>query len=297
MKINKQIIENGREKRSYGYLNLKVFYLLVVVAAVSFTACNNNDVFGGDDKVLTLASQTNAVQTRSTLSNMWSGGEQVQVSINDAAAVIFTAASNGTLVPVSPIYWYSATQTISARAWHPASWAFPVDQSNGLQAADFIFAPTVSGITFRNANNTPLTFYRRTAKVTVNLIAGTGINNLADATVAFYGYTAGAPNTSDAGNGTITGFGSGWITPHNAGGNTYAALLIPRDMTGVRFVRITLNGLNFFYTPAPGDANLQQSYSYTYNITVHKDRLEVTVVGSGVDWNAGNNYTVEGKQV
>jgi hypothetical protein len=271
--------------------NLK--HLMIAVMVTFLAACSKDNVF--DSELLILASQTGASQTRVTINNIWSDGEQVQVSINDAGAVTFTADWSGTLTPVNPIYWYSATQTISARAWYPASWVFPADQSSGLQAADFIFAPTIPGITFRNVTGTPLTFYHRTAKVTVNLTAGTDINSVMGATIAFYGYTSGTPDTSDAGNGTITGSGDGWVTPQNTEGDTYAALLIPRDMTDIRFVRITLDGFDYFYTPAADDANLQQGNSYTYNITVHKTRLEVTVVDDGVTWNAGDEHTVEGE--
>lgn len=285
----------------YRCLRLKMFshfgFLSIAMITVMLTACGNDDAFDNGERLLVLASQTDAAQTRTTINNVWSGGERVQISINDADATTFTAAWYGMLTPVDAIYWRSATQTVSARGWHPASWVFPTNQSTGIQAADFIFAPTVSGITFRNANNTPLTFHHRTAKVTVNLTAGQGVGSIADATIAFYGYTVGTPDTSDAGNGVIVGSGSGWITPYNTNGDSYVALLIPRNMTDERFIRITLNSFDFFFTPASGQANLQQGNSYTYNITLHKDRLEVTVVGGGVTWDSGNSYTVEGGRV
>jgi len=266
-------------------------YLMIVVTAAFLSACGKDDAFDNGNRELILASQTEAIQTRATVDNTWDGGEHVQVSINNGAAVTFIAASNGTLTPVDPLYWYSSSQTLSVRAWYPALWVFPVDQSGGPQAADFLFAPTVSGITFHNVDSKLLTFYHRTAKVAVNLTAGTGVGGVAGATVAFYGYTSGVPDTSDTGNGTISGFGNGWITPQYTGSNSHAALLIPRDMAGVSFVKITLDGFDYLYTPSAGDADLQQGCFHTYNITVHKTRLEVTV-GNGITWDAGDDYTV-----
>jgi len=232
-----------------------------------------------------------APTTKATVDNVWSGGEQALVSIDNAAAVPFTAFQDGTLVPVSPLYWQNESQSISARAWHPGSWTFPVDQSAGLQAADFIFASTVTGITASNYTEKPLVFRHRTAKVTVVLTAGTDMSNLNGATVAFYGYTFGAPDTNVTGNGVITGSGNGWISPQKTNNDTYTALLIPRDMTGLQFVKITIDGNDYFYIPTANHADLQQGMAYGYHITVHKTRIEVEVA-SGIVWTEGNEYNI-----
>jgi hypothetical protein len=49
-------------------------------------------------------------------------------------------------------------------------------------------------------------------------------------------------------------------------------------MTGIQFVKITLGGIDYFYSPTTGQTALQQGIAYTYNITVHRTRLEVMVV-------------------
>jgi len=269
--------------------------LMIIASAALLVSCNEQEVFDSGS-ILILASRTDAPAMRAsgnntTVDNVWNGGEQVQVSIDDGTAVTFIAAPNGMLTPVSPIYLQSSSHSISARAWYPASWTFPTDQSAGLQPADFIFASTVTGITASNYAEKPLIFQHRTAKVTVNLTAGTDINSISNATVAFYGYTSGTPDTTDSGNGVITGSGNGWITPQNMGGDTYTALLIPRDMTGIRFVKITLDETDYFYTPAVGQAVLQQGMAYAYNITVHKTYLHVEVA-NGIEWSGGDEYDV-----
>ena len=283
-------------KQYLSFISLKSPAVLTVLLSAMLTvSCDNREALNNNDNnnVLTLASLKDSPMMRASAENFWNGDEKVQVSIDNGPAVTFTADPNGNLTPVTPILLQSSSQDISARAWYPASWTFPFDQSGGLQPADFIFASTVTGITISNYADYPLVFRHRTAKVTVNLAAGTDISSLTGATVAFYGYTSGVADTSDAGDGVITGSGNDWITPQNSGGNTYTALLIPRDMTGIPFVKVTLEGADYFYTPSAGEADLQQGLAYTYNITVHRTRLEVkVVVENGIDWNDGDEYDV-----
>ncbi|MDR2131289.1 MAG: fimbrillin family protein [Odoribacteraceae bacterium] len=264
----------------------------IIMIAVFLASCGRDDA---TDSKLILLSRTAAPTTRSTVDNTWNGGEQVYVSIDNGAANTFIAAAEGTLTPLDEIYWQSSGQTISARAWYPDpdTWSFSIDQSNGLQGADFVFAPTVSGIRYNNHLDNPLLFHHLTAKVTVHLTAGTDIDDVSRATLSLYGAVAGTVNTND---GLIAGTGEGWITPYRAAGtDTYTALLIPRDMTGVQFLKITLDGYDYYYTPSVGAADLEPGNSYAYDITVHKTRLTVTVAGTGVTWNdSGNGGTVTG---
>ena len=279
-------------KQYFSFISLKSpAVLMLILSAAWSVSCNKQEILDNDsDSVLTLASLMDTPAMRATVANVWSGGEQVLVSIDNGQAVTFTAAPNGALIPESPVYLQSSLQSISARAWYPASWTFPANQSGGLQSADFIFASTVTGITASNCADKPLVFRHRTAKVRVNLTAGTDISSLSGATVSFYGYTSGVADTSDTGDGVITGAGNDWITPQNSG-DTYTALLIPRDMTGIQFVKIKLGGIDYFYSPTAGQANLQQGITYTYNITVHRTRLEVVVV-DGLEWSNGDEYDV-----
>ena len=267
--------------------------LMMVLAStvVMLTFCKSEQTLDDVHILMTLVSNKDAPLTKATVDNVWSGGEQPWVSIDNGTAVAFTALQSGTLVPLIPLYWQDESQNITARAWHPDSWTFPIDQSAGLQPADFIFASTVTGITASNYSEKPLVFQHRTAKITVNLTAGTDINHLSNAAVTFYGYASGNPNTNDTGNGVIAGSGNGWIIPQNTNGNTYAALLIPRDMTGIPFIKITIGGNDFFYTPTAGQAALQQGMSYVYNITVYMTRIEVEVA-NGIVWTDGNEYNI-----
>lgn len=278
--------------------NLK-YIIIIVAATVLSVACGREGTPDWDGRLI-LASQMTAPATKSITDNTWDGGEQVFVSIDNGPARIFTVAQGGMLMPASDLWWQSSTQTISARAWYPdpASWSFPADQSGGFQAADFVFAPTVSGIRYNNYMGNPLRFLHLPVKVTVNLIPGTDINSVSDAAVSFFGYLSG---TVDTDNGTITGSDTneGWIAPfRTAGTDKYTALLIPRDMTGVKFVKVTLDGYDYYYTPASGEAVLGQGNNYTYNIKVSKTRLTVTVVDNGVTWGgSGDKDTITANPV
>ncbi|MDR1344245.1 MAG: fimbrillin family protein [Tannerellaceae bacterium] len=248
--------------------------------AVFFAACSQDGDPGGvENSLITFHAQIGDRQTRSTAgSNSWNGGEQVQVGIDNEAAVTFTAAANGTLTPVDPLYWQSASQSISARAWYPASWTMQADQqrAENFQKADFIFA-TVTRITAANCADNPFVFRHQTAKVTANLTAGTGISagDLTSATVSFYGYTSGS---ADTGNGSLSGSVNGWIIPLRSG-NTCTALLIPQDMTGVDFICVTISSNSYYYKPAANEANLEGGKSYTYDITVKNGDAAVTSGG------------------
>ena len=272
---------------------------MVAGTVMLFAACNNDDdnQLAGNTP-LTLFAQMDAPQTRATVNNTWTVGDAVQVVIDSNPAETFTVQADGVTLQNPTSYWQSASQTVTARAWYPASWAMQANQSSndGFQKADFLFAPEVSGISLANYN-TPaktLTFSHKTAKVTANLLpdpAGTvTVADISAATVRFFGYTSG---TADTDNGTLSPdlSSNGEITPFQSG-NTYTALLIPQDIAAPQwFIKVTINGNDYYYKPATGDANLAAGYSYTYDITVKKNELEVTA-NSSMTWTSdGNSYT------
>ena len=218
-----------------------------------------------------------STNTKATVDNTWNGGELVQVSIDGAAAVPFTAAADGTLTPVSPVYWQASNQSISVRGWYPDNWTMQADQSTGAgyQAADFIFAPEIV-IPYANRNTTPLTFFHKTAKVTVVLAS-----ELTGATVEFYGYTTG---TADTGTGILSGSDNGWIAPLVGVGNSCKALLIPQNMAGEKFIKITHGGKDYFYIPSILEADLLAGKSYVYRIAISSASDDLTVKSNIIDW-------------
>jgi hypothetical protein len=249
------------------------------------TASCNSDEPSDTPSRLTLSSRMDRPVSRATVNNTWDGGEQVQVSINAAAAVTFIAADDGTLTSDTGVYWQDHSSGISASAWYPAAWTMQVDQSATVhfRATDFLFAPTVSGITQTTISANPLVFYHRTAKITATLTTGPGIGNPGVATVAFYGHTSGTANVVT---GDLTGSDGGWIKPLANGDNSHTALLIPQDVSGMPFIKVTLGGTSYLYTPNGTDGLLEAGKAYLYQITVTHAGLTVTCQ-AGVNWDAG----------
>jgi hypothetical protein len=278
---------------------LKTFKSLMVLLAICLMAgCSEDDNRTDGNAPLTLFAQMETPATRATTDNKWDGGEQVAVRVNSEAATTFTVQMDGVLES-SSIYWNDFT-SISARAWYPAgTWVMQSNQSDiaNFKEADFLFAPEVSGITAGNYTAQPLRFYHKTAKVTATITNGAGITptDISAATVSFFGYTnyTGIDLTTS---GAITGASNGWITSYNIVNTySYTALLIPQDMiamAGTEFIRITLDGISYYYKLPAGGINLQAGYAYTYTITVHKTGLEVTVESPTTDWGAGPAFDV-----
>ena len=261
------------------------------VCCVLLASCGNdeetdNTLPNGQHPVVFTTAIDGLASTRATVDNIWDGGEQVQVSINGAAAAAFTAAANGTLTANVPVFWQTAGQSITVRAWYPSGWAMQADQSaqSAHQAADFIFVPETT-ITYAERNMANLVFSHKTAKVTATLIGGEGIDNPADAAVSFYGYTEGTANT---GNGTLSGSNNGWITSCATGNGAFTALLIPQNMTGVKFIRVSLEGFDYYYIPEDAEAVLQAGRSYTYYITL--SAIKLTVTGNIKPWDNSINH-------
>lgn len=69
----------------------------------------------------------------------------------------------------------------------------------------------------------------------------------------------------------------------------YEALVIPQDMSGKHFIRVTIYNANgagaYYYIPAPGEADLHGGYTYTYDVTVSRHgTLHVTAATPIAGW-------------
>ena len=127
----------------------------------------------------------------------------------------------------------------------------------------------------------------------VALKKGDGIeeSDLSNAIVTFTGYTAGTlgyggMTDSKGSNGDISPKAE---TPAGGGAATYTALVIPQQMQGKKFIKVTIGtgsaARDYYYTPTNStDANLEAGKQYNYTITVKKTGLVVTVTGNGTAW-------------
>ncbi|MDO4179836.1 MAG: fimbrillin family protein [Bacteroidales bacterium] len=288
-------------KQNHSLWNMAV----ALLACAGFVACSqdalddgqNNSLPDGKYPLLLSASVAEAVPTRTAGKNSWTGDgtEYIGVRIGtDGNIGKYVIGANDLAEPASidqTIYWQSTDPTY-VKAWYPYATQNPVDisnQSGGFADIDFLTATAEN-----QSYNQPvkLIFLHQMAKVSYTLVPGDGItaNDLESATVSIAGYTQ--ANFSE---GTLTeGTEEGWITPTSDG----EALLVPQDMTDKPFIKVSISGTDFIYTPGTGAANLQPGTRYAYTITVKADAIDVTVDVTGSDeWIAGGEATVGSKTV
>ena len=195
---------------------------------------------------------------------------------------IYTYSVNqeGKMTSESPYYWANR-EAITVSAWYPYAETMPVavvleDQSirKNYVASDFISAEG-QNVDF----NTPasLKFSHRTARITLNLQAGAGVDNVADAAISLLNLS------TDNGNPAA-------IRPYNPEGDTYDALLVPETIASDReFIRIELNG-NVHTARLSKETEMKAGFVYTYNVTVTDKGLKVEE-GSILNWTEGGSET------
>lgn len=248
------------------------------------------------------------------------------------------SAASGT----TPFYWQN-TNSISVTAWYygtgynatspgGASWAVQSDQNasngTGYQQSDFLYAPATS-IAFNSSTGgtaNSLAFHHQTAKVIINIKSAEAATDASAIESVVIGHdnnlslkgtysmptdnnTVGTwtPTTGTDDMGTII---AKKLTTAGtlAGGTTtalasYAALVIPQQMKGKKFIAITLSdgsgGSNtYYYTPTQdSDANLQGGQQHTYEITVKHGYLSVTSSASPQWTGSGETITGNGQTV
>lgn len=256
-----------------------------MLLGTAFASCSQDDMpqAGGTplpegEYPLTLTARVDGMNTRATGKDKWADGDEIGVRIGtDGATGRYKLNEEGKVKEVpTPVYWQS-TAPATVTAWYPYDAQPNVDisdQSEGFAEIDFL---TATALEQSYKSPVSLEFKHQMAKVSYTLQAGDGITdeNLKGAAVQIAGYTK-----ASFSKGELTGAGDGWITP----ASDREALLVPQDMTDRPFIKVSINGNDFTYTPSTETAgNLQAGSHTTYTITVKKDRIEVT--GISASWN------------
>lgn len=279
-----------------------VFYRLLaalIITATGLTSCTEADLTQDlpDGKYpLHLTARVSGMVSRSAGKDSWWGNEEIAVTVDGATYKYRITDINGSVEfaddTKAPFYWQSSSQTATVMARYPYDGATAADISRqdempDLSGIDFMKADRLDDINYRT--EIALTFRHRMAKVKYTLIAGEGVTDtsLENAAVSIYGYT-----TVTFSGDTPAGDNAGWITPTADG----EALLVPQDMKGLRFIRVTIGSDSFYYTPGDGDADLGPGSLYTYNITVKRDGIDVAAVAGG-KWSNGNTEEVTSKKI
>ena len=239
--------------------------------------------------VLEVAATPAKASTRATVDNDWQDVQSVAVQVDNEGVKEYsvTPSSNGStanLTSTTPFYWKRSDETKQITAWHPYSTTYPTewkvkaDQSQktgGYQASDLIKGSLSLFFADKdNVEKNKIAFAHQTAKLHIVLQAGKGISadELANATVSIL-------NVANVDNGTT-------VTPCKIDGDFFALITGQEIAKGTQFIKVTVNGADFFYTPDK-DTSFTGGNQYTYNITVNRTGLSVSV-GETEKWNEGN---------
>lgn len=218
-------------------------------------------------------------RSRATVDGNWTGVSTVAVKIGDEVKdYTVTPSADGlsaTLTSTDPFYWIR-TEPVTVSAWPKAdasSADMPLvvvqaDQSgDGFAKSDFIVAePQEVSI-----ESPSLKFTHRTARLTVTLTPGDGINSVEGAAVKLLGLNTTNGNPSS-------------ITPHHVAETAvYEALVAPQSIAqGTTFITVTLNGTTYSYIPQ-AVIELEAGNRYNYTVKVNAKGLELESV-SGGEW-------------
>lgn len=298
-----------------------LFSLLLLAAACSADDDGTALPDGKYPMTFTTTVEGLTVTRAATADGQWTEGDRIAVQV-DSNVKQYKANSGGTSVTLTGMdagntfYWQN-TNDITVSAWYcgtgysstlPATWLVQANQSgDGYHQSDFLYAPA-TGIVFNpsaeTANNLP--FYHQTAKVVINIknaeaattadaITSVSIVNMN--TSGSYSIPSGSTTDSWSSHTNKTSITPKDITASNGDIlKTYAALVIPQDMQGNKFISVTLSdGNTYYYTPKDNEANLLSGKQYTYDITVKYGSLEVSTVTSP-QWTQGGDVTVNGSE-
>lgn len=227
-------------------------------------------------------------RSRATVDGNWTGVSTVAVKIGgEVKDYTVTPSADGlsaTLTSTDPFYW-TRTEPVTVSAWPKAdasSADMPLvvvqaDQSgDGFAKSDFIAAePQEVSI-----GAPSLKFTHRTARLTVTLTPGDGINSVEGAAVKLLGLNTTNGNPSS-------------ITPHHVVETAvYEALVAPQSIAqGTTFITVTLNGITYSYIPQ-AVIELEAGNRYNYTVKVNAKGLELEEVSGGAWTDSGTSEDV-----
>ncbi|MBV8039606.1 fimbrillin family protein [Bacteroides sp. AN502] len=223
--------------------------------------------------------------SRATVDGNWDGVTSVALSLGSETkeySVTTTDAEKKTATlsnNLSP-FWWTSRNDITVSAWWPydqtnisqmPTVVVKADQStaNDFAASDYISAENQTV----HFDNPTLAFSHRTARVTIILREGAGINDLTGAEVYVTGLS------TDGGN-------PAFISTYAPGNDTYEALAAPQTVkANTPFIQVDLNGGTFYFRPQ-NSVELKAGSRYTYTVNVTAKGLELAGCTIG-DWTPG----------
>lgn len=237
-----------------------------------------------------LSVEATPASTRATVDGDWAGVTSVALSLGDETKEYNVTASDAdgykkaTLSNNLSPFWWTSRNDITVSAWWPydptnisqmPAVVVKAEQSTqaGFQSSDYISAENQTV----HFDDPTLTFSHRTARITVNLREGAGINDLTGAEVYVTGLS------TDGGNPAT-------ISTYASGNYTYEALAAPQTVAaGEPFIQVDLNGGTFYFRPQ-NSVELKPGSRYTYTVNVTAKGLELVGCTIG-GWADGGGET------
>lgn len=283
------------------YLSLAALALMGALASCQsdddFTVVRPDNAVSVNFSVGSLQATTrsNAIATDET-QRQFNQGDQISVSTNDQEAVIFQCTSTDDqtwteAVPNKFLLWTQNTLTFSA--YYPVTtgtsmtaFTLPTDQSSveKIALADYMTRQQVISRP-EGGSDIQMQLERKMARVIVR-ISGFGSQYFDDqktvSNVRIYSEASGIADGNPTGSSTE-------IQPYAQGdggqGSTYTALVVPGyGDSGARFIELTDGeGSTLLVKGIP---ELEAGNSYTFNLVVGKNRIEVQSV-TVQDWTTG----------
>lgn len=274
---------------------------MLSAAVLALAACTQNDwtdssgLPEGKYPLVIEAGGLESVASRATVDGNWEGVTDVALQVGaevKAYTVSATGANkeNAMLSSTAPFYWTSRAD-ITVTAWWPynaADLSMPevkvkADQSSleNFKSSDYIYAHS-DAVEFEHPT---LEFTHRTARLTVTLTPGDGINRVEEATLKFIGLNTEGGNPAS-------------ITPyHTAGTVVYEALVAPQTIAqGTAFITVTLNGTTYSYVPDAA-IELGAGSRYNYTVKVNAKGLELEEVSGGAWTDSNESEVVTSKEI
>ena len=290
------------------YLSMAALALMGALASCQsdddFTVARPDNAVSVNFSVGSLQATTrsNAAATDDT-QRQFNQGDQIAVSTNDQEAVLFqcTSTENQTWTEAAPnkfLLWTQKTLTFSA--YYPATtgtsmttFTVPADQSSVDKIALADYMTRQQNISRpEGGSDIQMQLERKMARVIVR-ISGFGSQYDDDektvSNVSIYSEASGIADGNPEGSSTE-------IQPYAQGdggqGSTYTALVVPGyGDSGARFIRLTDGEYSTLLVK--GIPELEAGNSYTFNLVVGKNRIEVESV-TVQDWTTGE--TLDGGQ-
>lgn len=259
--------------------NLAVAGITCLLAAACSDTDDGSRLPDGQYPMTFTAAVDGLTATRAAGKDTWTLNDQIAISVDGGVSskkYKITNASSGAMEPAvtgDGYYWQNSQENKTILAWYPAKDIANVDisdQSSGFSAFDYLKTEsTTAGF----GSDVALSFKHQMAKVKYTLAKGEGITDdeLNAATVTISGYT----NASFS-KGTVSGDDNGWIEPTVENASSGEALVVPQQMQGKQFIKVTIGDKAYYYIPKGVDnGNLRAGYIENYTITVKQSGLSV----------------------